>query len=62
MYDLTARRFLASSRALEVDSVLVNGLQATTRDAASNAVQRGRDHGLPSYNTLRVAFGLPAAT
>ena len=29
-------------------------------DLGADDVQRGRDHGMPTYNALRVAYGLPA--
>jgi peroxidase len=32
------------------------------QDLIALDVQRGRDHGIPDYNTLRVALGLPAVT
>lgn len=31
-------------------------------DLCAIDIQRGRDHGVPDYNTIRVAFGLPALT
>jgi hypothetical protein len=31
-------------------------------DLGAIDVQRGRDHGMPSYNQMRVAYGLPAKT
>jgi peroxidase len=59
-------RGLASERAQEIDSMLVDGVRnflfgppgAGGFDLASLNLQRGRDHGLPSYNQVRVAVGL----
>lgn len=63
-------RGLASQRAQAIDVHVVDGVRnflfgppgAGGLDLASLNIQRGRDHGLPSYNDARVDFGLaPAA-
>jgi len=42
----------------DVRNFLVNDPMAGHFDLASLNIQRGRDHGLPDYNSLRVAYGL----
>jgi hypothetical protein len=63
-------KYLATDNAQEVDLKLVDGLRnflfgppgAGGFDLASRNIQRGRDHGLADYNTVRQAYGLPTVT
>ncbi|MGE3932071.1 MAG: peroxidase family protein [Rhodospirillaceae bacterium] len=59
-------RGLAATKAQEFDSMLVDDVRnflfvavPSGLDLAAVNIQRGRDHGLPSYNDLREALGLP---
>lgn len=63
-------KYLASDRAQEVDTMVVDGLRnflfgppgSGGLDLASLNIQRGRDHGLADYNTVRAAYGMPKVT
>lgn len=64
-------RGLASNRAQEIDPYIIDDVRnflfgppgSGGFDLACLNLQRGRDHGLPSYNDVRLAYGLsPAAT
>ncbi|MDP6116755.1 MAG: peroxidase family protein [Planctomycetota bacterium] len=62
-------RGLAGQQMEEVDTRVVDDLRsflfgppgAGGLDLAALNIQRGRDHGLPDYNTMRIAFGLEPA-
>jgi hypothetical protein len=45
-----------------VRNLLFGNAGAGGQDLIALDIQRGRDHGLPDYNTVRVAYGLPPVT
>ena len=63
-------RGLAAQSAQELDNKIVDDVRnflfgppgSGGFDLASLNIQRGRDHGLPDYNSVRAAYGLPRVT
>ncbi len=61
-------RGLAYQEANEVDTQAIDSVRnllfggTDGRDLIGLNLQRGRDHGIPDYNTLRQEYGLPALT
>ena len=63
-------RGISTQIAQEIDLALVDEIRnllfgppgSSGRDLAALNIQRGRDHGLPRYNMVRMAYGLPRAS
>jgi hypothetical protein len=63
-------RGLATQRAQEIDNKIIDDVRnflfgppgSGGMDLVALNIQRGRDHGLPDYNSLRAAYGLPRVT
>ena len=63
-------RGLAGQRMQKIDAQVIDGVRnrlfgapgSGGLDLASLNIQRGRDHGLPDYNTIRAALGLDTAS
>jgi Animal haem peroxidase len=61
-------RGLAHQRAEEIDGLITDGVRNFVHpngsgfDLAALNIQRGRDHGMPRFNQVRLDYGLPAYT